>query len=159
MGGGFGATGPGDGPVAGEVGEPAECHLRAPGVVDAQEQHRGFAVGGHDPGVGQSLEALAGESFGADDEPVPDGGGGCEVGVAADQQRLDGFFAEDAAVLGVQLAGGCGETHAFGLCHVVSSLHRVLLPARPGGCRAAIPQAEADDLAETVCLAQAWVPI
>ena len=36
---GFGAAGPGDGAVAGEVVEPAEGHLRAAGVVDAEEQH------------------------------------------------------------------------------------------------------------------------
>ena len=43
---GFGAAGPGDGAVAGEVVEPAEGHLGAAGVVDAQEQHDRGAVGG-----------------------------------------------------------------------------------------------------------------
>jgi hypothetical protein len=113
--------------VAREMGEPAERHLRASGVVDAQEQHCGLAPGGFDPGVCEGLQPLMGESFGSDDEPVPHGCCGGELGVAAAEQRLDGLFAEDAAVLAVQVPGGCAETHAIGLRYVVSSLHRVLL--------------------------------
>ena len=41
---GLGTAGPGDGPVAGEVLEEAQCHLAAAGVVDAEEQHDRPAV-------------------------------------------------------------------------------------------------------------------
>ena len=42
---GFGAAGPGDGLVTGELGEEPQRHLGAAGVVGAQEQHGRFAVG------------------------------------------------------------------------------------------------------------------
>jgi hypothetical protein len=37
----LGAARPGDRPAFGQVGKPAEGHLRAPGVVHAEEQHGG----------------------------------------------------------------------------------------------------------------------
>jgi hypothetical protein len=42
---GFGAAGPRDGFVSGEVGEEPECHLRAPRIVGAQKQHGRLAGG------------------------------------------------------------------------------------------------------------------
>src|SRR5947209_3737178 len=62
--GGLGATGPGEGGVAGQVVEPPERHLGPSGVVDAHEQHdRGrVAVPVVDPG--QGLEPVPGQPFG-----------------------------------------------------------------------------------------------
>ena len=43
---GFGSARPGDRRVTGELGEEPHRHLRAAGVVGAQEQHGGFAIAG-----------------------------------------------------------------------------------------------------------------
>lgn len=43
---GGGAAGPAGGAVTGEMGEESECHLRASGVVGAQERHRGCSGAG-----------------------------------------------------------------------------------------------------------------
>jgi hypothetical protein len=56
--------------------------------------------------VGEGLQALAGEPLGSDDEPSGDGGGRWQLVVAVDEQGFDGFLAEDAAELGVQVTGG-----------------------------------------------------
>ena len=61
---GFSAARPGHTVVTGEVGEEAERHLRAAGVVGAKEQHRRPPVVDLAFNAGQGVEALAGETLG-----------------------------------------------------------------------------------------------
>ena len=67
---GFRAARPGHGLVPGEVVEEAESHLGAAGVVGAQEQHGGLAVGDLAFDAGQGVKALAGEAFGQQRQEV-----------------------------------------------------------------------------------------
>ena len=103
---GFGAAGPGDGTVAGESLEPAERHLGAAGVVDAEEQHDGQAVVGLALDLGEGLEALAGEPFGHEREEVVELGSVGELVVAGGQEQLDRLGTEDAVELPRQVPGG-----------------------------------------------------
>ena len=95
-----------------KVGEPAEGHLRASGVVHTQEENRWQLVGCRALGVGQGLQALAGKSFCANYQPSGDGGGRGQLVVTVEQERLDRLLAEDAAELGVQVSGCAAQAHS-----------------------------------------------
>ena len=101
---GLGTAGPRDGVVAGEVVEPTEGHLRAAGVVDAEEEHRGDAVGGLAFDLRQGLEALAGESLRDQGQERHDTRIGRELVVAGGEEQLDRLGAEDAFELVRRLA-------------------------------------------------------
>ena len=118
---GFGSARPGDGLLAGEVGEEAERHLGAAGVVGAQEQHGGLAVGDLALDPGQRVEALTGEAFGQQRQEVGDGRAGGELVVGGVQEPLDGFDAEVLVEVTLQ-PGGRGP-------------HRELLVDRQVGVR------------------------
>jgi hypothetical protein len=85
--------------------------------VHAQEEDCWLLGLGCALGVGEGLEALAGESLSADDDPSGDGSGRGQLAVAVEQQRLDGLGAEDAAEFGVQVAGSAVQAHPLGLGH------------------------------------------
>src|SRR6266851_5697530 len=87
--------------------------------MHAQEQDGGHPSAGSGPGVGEGLEPLPAEPLCSGDQPPVDGGGGRQLGVAVEQERLDGFGAEDAAELGVQVAGCAVQAHPLGLHHFV----------------------------------------
>ena len=106
LGAGFGAAGPGDGAVAGEVVEPAEGHLRAAGVVHAQEQHDRGAVGAFAFDFGEGAESLAGEAFGHQRQEVGELGAVGELVVAGLEEQLDGLGGEEVVELVVQGGGG-----------------------------------------------------
>ena len=96
---GLGAARPRDRPVAGEVVEPPERHLRAPGVVHAEEQHGRETVVGLALDARERLEALAGEALGEDGQEVQRGGAVGELVVARGEEPFDGLGAEHAVEL------------------------------------------------------------
>ena len=53
----------------GEVTEPPQCYLGAPGVVRAEEEHGGDSPGSMALSVCQGFEALPGESLRANNQP------------------------------------------------------------------------------------------
>ena len=103
---GFGAAGPGDGVVAGEVVEEPEGHLGAAGVVGAQEQHHRHpdVVLAFD--LGQRAQPLAGEPLGQQRQVVRDDRAAGELVVGAVQEPLDGLDAEGAVELAGQASPG-----------------------------------------------------
>jgi len=89
------------------VATPSERHLGAPGVVDAQEQHGGYAIVGPPLDHRQCLEPLAGEPFGHEGEEDGDRGPAGELVVAGGEEELDRLGSEDALELvGERLDGG-----------------------------------------------------
>ena len=99
---GFGAAGPGDALITGEVVEVPERHLGAACVVGAQEQHGGLGVGDLAFDSCQGGESLACPAFGQQREEV---GNGCPAGelvVGGVQEPFDGLDAEVLAEFGVQ---------------------------------------------------------
>jgi len=110
---GFGAAGPGDRFAAGEVVEPAEGHLGATGVVDAEEQDDGDALVGFALDLGESLEALAGEALGEQRQERRDAGAAGELLVAGLEEQLDGLNRERALVLAGEVLGRCLQCQAL----------------------------------------------
>ena len=95
----FGSTGVDRDAVTGEVTEPAGGHLRATGVVHAQEQHR-WPIGGLQTfDLGERPEPLSGEALGEQRQEVRDTGCGCELVERVDDEPLDGLRAERAGEL------------------------------------------------------------
>ena len=92
--------------VAGEVGEESERHLGAAGVVGAQEQHGGFAVGDLAFDAGQGVEALAGEAFGQQGQEVGHGRAAGELVVGRVQEAFDGLDSEHAVEFTFQSGRG-----------------------------------------------------
>ena len=97
---GFGTTGPGDRPVTGQGGEEPHRHLRAAGVVHAQEQHGGLAVVVQALDLRQRPQSLPGEPFGHQRQELDHGGPGGELVERGMQEPFDRLGAEDPLEFG-----------------------------------------------------------
>ena len=98
-----------DGVVAGEVGEEAQGHLGASGVVGAQEQHRGLAVADLAFHPGQGVQALAGEPFGEQRKEIGDRRAAGELVVGGVQEPFDRLDTETVAEVALQPGSGSLE--------------------------------------------------
>ena len=87
------------------MGEETEGHLRAAGVVGAQEQHRGLVSVIVPSTFANARQPLPGEAFGQQRQEVGDGGPTGELVVGGVQEPLDGFHAEHVGELGRQPGG------------------------------------------------------
>ena len=101
--------GPGHRSALGVLVEEPEGHLGAAGVVHAEEQHGWVPALGGGFGVDESVEALAGETLGREDQPAGHGGGGGEGQVAVFEQGLDGLLAEDPLELAMEVSGDVAQ--------------------------------------------------
>ncbi|MEU9883664.1 hypothetical protein [Streptomyces phaeochromogenes] len=63
-------------------------HLAAPGVVDAEEEHGGLAIGDVAFELRQGVQALAGEAFGQERLVFGDGSAADELVVVGGQEPL-----------------------------------------------------------------------
>ena len=104
LGSGLRSTRPGDGTVPGEVGEPAERHLRSPGIVDAQEQDGRELLRGVILGLDESFEPLSANLS------APTTNQSVMVALAAklleavEHERLDRLLPEHTLELGVEIS-------------------------------------------------------
>ena len=101
----LGAARPGDRPVAGQLAEVAQGHLRATGVVGAQEEDDGAMVVALALDAGQCLQTLAGEPLGEGGQVPVVADASTEVVVRRVEEALDRLRPEGALELLLQERG------------------------------------------------------